>query len=518
MADFLLPDLGEGLTEAEIMTWLVDVGDEVTVDQPVVEVETAKASVEVPVPFAGVVTVLHAEPGDVLAVGTPLITIAETRRWETSFGGLREPGVEVAPPGFDEKSEEGAGRSESAGSSETTGRGENAGSGNVLVGYGTSSAGAPTPRRRRPLRRPGAPALVPETDAVTPGVDAATPDAGAVAPTPRVLPPGTETHALRVISPLVRRLARESGLDLRQVTGSGPGGLILRADVEQAARSQPERRPGPTPPAPTLPETTSSGTVSSESFRTAASPPPPSLPASAWPPDRGFERVPLTGIRRVAAEKLSRSRREIPEATLWVDADATGLLEARAVLNSAPPGSPPGTPVSIVALLARFGVAGLRRYPELNATVEGGEIHRHRAVHLGFAAQTDRGLVVPVIKDADLLSTRRLAGAISAMTGRARESALTPGDLTGGTFTVNNYGVFGTDGAAAIIHHPEAAILGIGRIIERPWAVAGQVVVRQVTQLTLSFDHRVCDGAVAGGFLRFVADCVERPVAALGDL
>ncbi|GAA3641169.1 hypothetical protein GCM10022223_70510 [Kineosporia mesophila] len=511
MADFLLPDLGEGLTEAEIVTWLVDVGDEVSVDQPVVEVETAKASVEVPVPFAGVVTVLHAEPGDVLAVGTPLITVAETRHWEPSFGGLREPGVEVAPPETD-----------------AAGGDENTGSGNVLVGYGTSAEGTPTPRRRRPLRRPGTQTTAPEAAAVT--------GAGTPSPAPRALPPGTETHALRVISPLVRRLARDAGIDLRQVSGSGPGGLILRADVEQTARTQTNQlpgpgdvphpapttakaaSPGPASPGPASPAPLSPGTGSSESLRTAASPRPSSSPASAPSPDRGFERIALTGIRRMAAEKLSRSRREIPEATIWVDADATGLLEARAVLNGSSHGSAQGPSVSIVALLTRFTVAGLRRYPELNATVEGGEIHRHRAVHLGFAAQTDRGLVVPVVKDADLLSTRQLAGAIGAMAERAREGVLTPGDLSGGTFTVNNYGVFGTDGAAAIINHPEAAILGIGRIVERPWAVAGQVVARQVTQLTLSFDHRVCDGAVAGGFLRFVADCVERPVTALGDL
>ncbi|MEU4746043.1 dihydrolipoamide acetyltransferase family protein, partial [Actinosynnema sp. NPDC023658] len=208
------------------------------------------------------------------------------------------------------------------------------------------------------------------------------------------------------------------------------------------------------------------------------------------------------------AEKLATSRREIPEATVWVDVDATDFLAARAAMPS----------VSLLALLARFTVLGLRKFPELNSRVEGDEVVVLDQVHLGFAAQTERGLVVPVVRDAQSLTTTGLASAIAARTASAREGKLAPADMTGGTFTVNNYGVFGVDGSAAIINHPEAAILGIGRIIDRPWAVAGQLAVRKVAQLTLAFDHRVCDGGTAGGFLRFVADCVESPVTALADL
>jgi pyruvate dehydrogenase E2 component (dihydrolipoamide acetyltransferase) len=212
------------------------------------------------------------------------------------------------------------------------------------------------------------------------------------------------------------------------------------------------------------------------------------------------------------ADKLTRSRREIPEATVWVDADATQLLEVRAALNATEPR------ISVLALLSRFAILGLARYPELNARIEGDEILMGPAVHLGVAAQTDRGLVVPVIPDAQAATLEQLSQALADRTQRARGGALSPAELAGGTFTINNYGVFGVDGSAAIINHPEVAILGLGRIIERPWVVGHSVVARQVTELTLAFDHRVCDGGTAGGFLRFVADCVEAPMTALRHL
>ncbi|MGY6652720.1 dihydrolipoamide acetyltransferase family protein [Amycolatopsis sp. TRM77291] len=397
MPDFLLPDLGEGLTEGTIVTWLVAEGDTVGVDQPVVEVETAKAAVEVPVPFAGVVTRLHGEPGQSLPVGAPLLTIGP---------GFAEPGVTTASEG----------------------------SGNVLIGYGTTT----TTRRRR-------------TRTV-------------------VTAPDKPSKAPGVISPFVRKMAADNKIDLTKLTGSGPGGIIRRADVE-AALTVPEQRDGET-------------------------------------------RISLTGVRKAVADKLTTSRRQIPEATVWVDVDATGLVAARKSLNA----SAPDRPVSLLGLVARFAVAGLRKYPELNSRVEGDEIVQLRDINLGFAAQTDRGLVVPVVRDAGSLSTRELSAAIGERTTQAREGKLGPAGLTGGTFTVNNYGVFGVDGSAAIINHPEAAILGIGRIIDRAWVVDGALVARKICELTLAFDHRVCDGGTAGGFLRFVADCVESPVTALGDL
>jgi 2-oxoisovalerate dehydrogenase E2 component (dihydrolipoyl transacylase) len=441
MPDFLLPDLGEGLDEAEIIAWRVQVGDHVDVDQPVVEVETAKAAVEVPVPFAGAVAKIHAAPGAVVAVGQPLITIAA----DDPEAGSREPGAVTPPPAA------GAGAAETSGS--------------VLIGYGTaapSRGGARAARRSRRAAKP-APAA-----------------AGASAPAP-------DRHGpVGVISPLVRKIARDAGLDLSGVTGTGPSGLVRREDVRKALT----QRGGPEP---------------------AATKPAAARPAAAPSAEK---RIPLRGARRAAADKLSRSRREIPEATVWVDVDATGLLEARRALNA----NAPQQPVSLLALVARFALLGLGQYPELGARIDGDEIVIPGHVHLGFAAQTGHGLVVPGVHDADRLSTRELSAALTARTAAARDGRLTPADLTGGTFTVNNYGVFGVDGSAAIINHPEVAILGLGRIIDRPWVVGGQVLVRKMGELTLAFDHRVCDGGTAGGYLRYVADCVESPAGALGDL
>jgi pyruvate dehydrogenase E2 component (dihydrolipoamide acetyltransferase) len=289
-----------------------------------------------------------------------------------------------------------------------------------------------------------------------------------------------------VVSPIVRRLARNAGLDLATISGSGRDGLITRQDVEHAIAA---RSAVPAVPA---------GLAARSGL---------SLPTARSAGAEQVVRIPLQGIRKITADKLSRSRREIPEATVWVDADATELLRLRATLNA--DNAEPR--IGLLALLSRFAVLGLRRHPELNAKVEDDTIVMGTSVHLGFAAQTDRGLLVPVIADAHACTLEQLSAALADYTLRARKGTLGPAELTGGTFTINNYGVFGVDGSAAIINHPEVAILGIGRIIERPWVVDGQLAARHLTQLTLAFDHRVCDGQAAGGFLRFIADCVESP-------
>ena len=226
--------------------------------------------------------------------------------------------------------------------------------------------------------------------------------------------------------------------------------------------------------------------------------------------------MPLTGIRRTIADRLSRSRTEIPDATTWVDVDATGLRSLKEDLAA----SVPEARIGYLALFARIVVAGLARFPELNASVDtdAGEIVRKGVVNLSFAAQGPRGLVVPVVHGASGMSTEQLAAALRDLTERARAGTLSPAEMTGGTFTLNNYGVYGVDGSTPIINHPEAGMLGVGRIVDKPWVVDGELAVRPVTQLSLTFDHRVCDGGVAGGFLRYVADCVERPGALLGGL
>ncbi|MCH0557103.1 dihydrolipoamide acetyltransferase family protein [Streptomyces sp. MUM 16J] len=443
--EFKLPDLGEGLTEAEIVRWLVQVGDVVAVDQPVVEVETAKAMVEVPCPYGGVVTARFGEEGTELPVGAPLLTVAV--------------GETAAEP---------------------------EGSGNVLVGYGTQ---APAARRRR-VRGPAAGTAAQNGQAKQPGHAPATrmPEPAAASSARAGAPVTTPAQGpVPVISPLVRRLARDNGLDLRQLVGSGPEGLILRADVEGALRA----RETPT----TAPQPTGRAPVAS--------------------PSGSGARVPLKGIRGAVADKLSRSRREIPDATCWVDADATDLMRARAAMNAVG-----GPKISLLALLARICTAALARFPELNSFVdtEAREIVRLDQVHLGFAAQTDRGLVVPVVRDAHVRDAESLTAEFARLTEAARAGTLTPGELTGGTFTLNNYGVFGVDGSTPIINHPEAAMLGVGRIVPKPWVHEGELAARQVVQLSLTFDHRVCDGGTAGGFLRYVADCVEHPTVLLRTL
>jgi 2-oxoisovalerate dehydrogenase E2 component (dihydrolipoyl transacylase) len=397
---FRLPDLGEGLTEAEIVAWRVAPGEQVAVDQVVVEVETAKAVVEVPVPYEGVVLELHGDVGDMLPVGAPLITV----------GGEEPP----------------------------------AGSGNVLVGYGTNPTATLSRQRRHQAVTP-------------PGTAVARTEAGQRNP----------GAAQLVISPLVRALARRHGVDLTRVSPSGPYGVILRSDVEQACTAD--------------------------------------------------ERIPLRGRRRAAAEKLARSS-AMPLTTTWVDVDATRLVQVRAAMRAEAMRVGDLTrQIGLPGLLAAVCVAGLRRYPELNSTVdlERDEIVRRSAIGLGIAAQTERGLLVPVVHDAHRMTPAELTIAVSTLTRRARSTGLAPKDLIGGTFTVNNYGVFGVDGGTPLVNHPEAAILGVGRIAEKPWVSDGALAVRKVTQLALTFDHRVCDGDVAAGFLRFVADCVEQPPAFL---
>jgi len=408
--DFLMPDLGEGLTEGEILEWLVAEGDSVAVDQPIAEMSTEKAVVQVPTPFAGRVVKLHGVPGDFVKVGSPLISIEL---------GAATPAV---------------------------------GSGNVLVGYGTDEAENPAARRRR----------------VLPG-DARTPSAAAAS--------GSATPPA---SPLVRRLAAELGIDVSTVTGSGPGGIVSRADIE---RADTQRRAAP------------SGAHVDEAA--------------------GQTHRRLKGIDRVAAERLTQSHREIPTAIAWLSADATRLFELRAELN-ANQGDVHVTPFAVVL---RLCVIALRRFPRLNSHFDSGanEIVTFAPVHLGVAVQTERGLVVPVIRDAQRMPTLQLAAELERLAAAARDGILTPSGLTGSTFTVSNFGAFGVDGGTAIINPPEAAILGVGQIVERPWIVGSEVAARRVVQLSLVFDHRVADGAVAGGFVRHLADLIEQPGIAMTD-
>ncbi|MFJ9557974.1 dihydrolipoamide acetyltransferase family protein [Nocardiopsis sp. NPDC101807] len=465
---FELPDLGEGLTEAEVVRWLVAVGDTVAVDQPIAEVETAKSIVEVPTPFAGTVSVLHGGEGEVMEVGKPLISIAADA-----------PGAPVAREAAAPVSVEGERYREE----------ERAGSGNVLIGYGTPDDGKTPGRRRRPRQRPVAQPV-------------ARPDGPVGPPAPPAPATGGTGRPPLVTSPLVRQMAREAGLRISEVTGSGPGGLITRRDV--AAAIEASRAPDlatVTPIAPGRP-------VATESAADAGN---PRAEVDARTGLAESRRTPMSGFRKSVAASLSRSRSEIPEATVWVDVDATELVQLRASDPSGP---------GLLSYVARFVLAGLRAHPELNGLVdtERGELVQYDGVNLGLAVQTDRGLVAPAVLGAHRFTTLELDGEIRRLTAAAREGRATPAEMTGGTFTLNNYGSLRVDGSAAIINHPQVAILGLGRIIDRPWVVDGELTVRKVTQLSFAFDHRVCDGGVAAGFMRVVADAMENPAGAIARL
>jgi len=418
--DFVLPDLGEGLTEAEIVSWLVQPGDIVAVDQPIVEVESAKSTVELPSPFAGRVEKLHAAPGEVVRTGGVLITVAEAAG--AAAGPAGGAAVDIVP-GTALRAESGAG------------------SGAVLVGYGTKE---PAMRLARPAgaRFGGRQRAVATADTRSP-----------------------------VVSPLVRRRALDHGIDPTRLAGSGPGSLVMSRDVDAAIAAQ-----------------------------------------EASPAADGDLRIPLTGMRKLIATRLSHSRATIPEATIWLDVDATELVAAKERLERST-----GERFGLTALIARFAVVGLGRYPILNSSVDdaAGDIVQHASIGLGLAAQTPRGLMVPVIHEAEKLTTSQLRDAVAELVARAETGEYTPADLAGGTFTVNNYGAFGVDGSTPIINHPEVAMLGIGRMIDRPWVVGGRLAVRKVVTLSFVFDHRVCDGDVASGFLTYVARCIEEPLLLL---
>ncbi|MFC9773300.1 MULTISPECIES: dihydrolipoamide acetyltransferase family protein [unclassified Pseudarthrobacter] len=486
---FLLPDLGEGLTEAELVSWHVAVGDSIEVDQPIAEVETAKSAVEVPSPYAGIVAELHGKPGETLDVGKPLISVTPLGASVPAADDAvaAEPAQPVVVPAETELAEPKPANAEAEAYREE----EKAGSGNVLIGYGTPGGHAAAKRTRLPK----ASVSVLEPSETRPA-DKAADDLTLL----RTRVPG---KLGAVISPLVRRMAREHGVDLGELHGSGESGLIMRRDVEKAI-SAPVAEPVEAKPAPVVER------VGSETKETQGRDARTGLAIST--------RTPVRGVRKAVAATMTRSRSEIPEATVWVDVDATGLLELREGMKASGAAVP-----GLLAFIARFVTAGLKKYPELNTRIESAgdgsqEIVGFDGVNLGIAAQTDRGLVVPSVRSAEKLSARELDAEIRRLTDVAREGKATPTELGSGTFTLNNYGVFGVDGSAAIINHPEVAILGVGRIIDKPWVINGELAVRKVTELTLTFDHRVCDGGTAAGFLRFVADAIENPTTLLADI
>ncbi|MFS0867612.1 dihydrolipoamide acetyltransferase family protein [Microbacterium sp. 179-B 1A2 NHS] len=466
ITDFRLPDLGEGLPEAEIVQWHVAQGDAVALNQTIAEVETAKAVVELPSPFAGTVAALRHGEGDVVAVGEVLISF--------DVGDPDGTPTDAAAPA--------AGDAEAVATTGTEPLGTTEKRVPNLVGYGAAPRTAGRPQRRQ---RGGA-AAVPVDTAVR---EAAPHDAIADAP------PEREPQERPRSTPPVRKLAKDLGVDLDLVAASGVTGIITREDVEAYAAR--------TSAAPAQPAETP---VSPAGVR----------PAGGRDADgEREERVPIRGVRKHTADAMVRSAFTAPHASTFLTIDVTASV--RLVEGLRGDRRHAEHRIGIMALAAKAVCLALGRNPDLNATWDeaAGEIVRHRYVNLGIAAATDRGLVVPTVKDADRMPLPDLAGAIRALAETARAGRTSPADLAGGTFTITNYGVFGVDAGTPILVPGEAGILGLGAVRRQPWEHEGTVALRDVLTLSLSFDHRLVDGAEAARFLADVADVLREPGRAM---
>ena len=493
--EFRLPDPGEGLTEAEIVTWKVKVGDTVKVNDIVVEVETAKSLVELPVPFAGIVAALLVSEGDMVEVGTPIISV------ETGAA----PGGDGAPTaGADTQQAAPQAAADTPAAEEieegkiggTTSTGRTA----VLVGYGVKN----TEAKRRP-RKATADVTQPEGEiggrhqvrlnptrvaeskrpAGSPGTAAAAP-AAMTAEAPRTDRP--------LAKPPVRKLAKDLGIDLGEVSGTGEGGIVTRDDVERYAAA------GPAHTAP------GSGAVS----RTAV-------------PGERETREPIKGVRKMMAQAMVGSAFGAPHVTEWITVDVTKTMELVESLKKDKAFR--DVKVTPMLVLAKAMCLAIKRHPLINSTwdEDAQEIVVKHYVNLGIAAATPRGLVVPNIKDADSMGLVELAEAIGALTSTAREGRTQPAEMADGTITITNVGVFGVDLGTPIINPGESAIMAFGAVRRMPWVVqtdtgsgvTEEIVPRWVSQLALSFDHRHIDGELGSRFLADVASILQDPARAL---
>jgi 2-oxoisovalerate dehydrogenase E2 component (dihydrolipoyl transacylase) len=507
---FRLPDLGEGLTEAEIVRWLVSAGDRVTTNQPLLEVETAKAVVEVPSPFTGVVVAVHGAAGETVPVGTALVTVDVAEAGgapgeaDESGGpaGSRRPGsAHDEPRGGDEQQQ-------------------------VLVGYGPRPPAAPARRPRRSRRGAAGVGAAPVNAATPLGPSALLGATVAGGPPAAAHPPaGGGNGAGRdpgpvLAKPPVRKLARDLGVDLRGIVGTGPGGTISRADVEAAAA--PAVIPHPTagttsPPRPSGPQTAAPGRADP-----TAPARPGQIPVGArFDPTTRTWLVPVTGVRRATAKAMVASAFTAPHVTEFVSVDMTGTMAARDRLAALPEFA--DVKVTPLLFVAKALLTAVRRYPAINASWVGSDdpsdpaaqIVMHEAVNLGIAVASPRGLLVPNIPHADRLGLVELAHTLHRLAADARAGRVAPADLTGGTITITNVGVFGVDIGTPILNPGEAAILALGAVRPAPWVHEGQLAVRTVAQLALSFDHRMVDGELGSAVLADVAAMLTDPTVLL---
>jgi 2-oxoisovalerate dehydrogenase E2 component (dihydrolipoyl transacylase) len=481
---FKLPDVGEGLTEADIIKWHVHPGDTVEVNQTIVEIETAKAVVELPCPFEGVVAELLVQEGQTVDVGVPIIAVDVAPGDTTSVvGGDQDPESyqNLAKPETPAKPAEPAGQGEPAEPAELA-ESEAAPAGEkrqpVLVGYGVK-AGA---TKRRPRKRGAA------EPAAEPAEAAAQVAASSVAAEPASSAPG---RVAVLAKPPVRKLAKDLGVDLTTLTGSGPQGSITREDVQAAAAS----------PAGAV------GTVGAPAQAPAVRP--------VAPRAGGEERVAVKGVRKHTAAAMVRSAFTAPHVTEFLQIDVTDTMAAVRRLRSLADFA--DVKVSPLLLIARALLTAVRRYPMINASwdEQAQEIVVKHYVNLGIAAATDRGLIVPNIKDAHAMSLVELATELQRLTETARAGKAQPADLSGGTITITNVGVFGVDTGTPILTPGEVAILAFGQIRDMPWVHEGEIKVRKVTTLALSFDHRVIDGELGSAALRDLGAMLEDPLRML---
>ncbi|HEV6955058.1 MAG TPA: dihydrolipoamide acetyltransferase family protein [Promicromonospora sp.] len=468
---FPLPDVGEGLTEAEIVEWRVAVGDAVEVNQTIVEIETAKSLVDLPSPWTGTVSALLVEPGTTVDVGTPIIEIA-----------VSEPAGAPAPSAAEPASET------------ATGSVQDEASGSVLVGYGTAEAKA-SGRRRRYQGAPAAPAApaavavapAPKPAPAPPKPAPAPPKPAPAAPEPAAGGTTTATRARVLAKPPVRKLAKDLGVDLASVHATGPGGIVTREDV--VAHSE------------------------RSSVRTLTHYPDdePWLASGVVSPDGRQTRVPVRSVRKRTAEAMVASAFTAPHVTVLHTVDVTRTMKLVASLKE----DRDFADVKVTPLLvaAKAVLLAVKRHPQINASWDDAaqEIVYKHYVNLGIAAATPRGLVVPNIKDAHTLDLLGIAKALSELTATARAGRTSVADMSDGTITITNLGVFGIDTGTPILNPGESGILAFGAIRQQPWVHKGKVKPRWVTTLSFSFDHRLADGELGARFLSDVARVLEDP-------
>jgi 2-oxoisovalerate dehydrogenase E2 component (dihydrolipoyl transacylase) len=492
MAEFKLPDVGEGLTEAEIVTWKVKEGDTVTINQVIVEIETAKSLVELPSPFAGTVQKLMVPEGETVPVGTPIIAI----------GDASAPAAEPAAPAEQTESDPYLGMAEKAGAAQAAAEvtqpveidlsnpaASGSGEGESLVGRMKAERGAVRRVRRSAAAVQTQAAFEPTGNVAPIGLDEEDEVDGPAVPATPV--PAAHAGNVRVLAkPPVRKLAKDLGVDLTALVGTGPNGTVTRDDVQAAQNGG---AAGLVPDAERLPR-----------------------PATAGERER---REPIKGVRKMMSQAMVQSAFSAPHVTEWVTIDATRTMDFVERLKGRREFR--DVKVSPLLVLARAVMLAMRRTPEINSWWDDAaqEVVYKSYVNLGIAAATPRGLVVPNVKDAEQLSLVELAGAINELIDVARSGRTQPAEMAGGTFTITNVGVFGVDAGTPIINPGESAILCFGAIKPQPWVVSGEqgdeIAVRQVTTLALSFDHRHIDGEKGSRFLADVAGILEDPASAL---